>query len=106
MDDEKDRRHEWQQVGAQLSSLGDKLQLHFQRAAKEGRHEEADTLHAALAALSDSIDQAAEAVAKIARDDAVKQDVVDVGRSLVEVLEHSFADVVERVRAPRPPKQA
>lgn len=94
-------KQDWQQVGSQLSSLGMKLQSHFQNAVKEGRQEEADKLKEALGVLSDSIDRTVDAVANIARDDAVKQDVRDVGRSLVDALEHTFTEVVGRIRAPK-----
>lgn len=99
-----DMKENWQQVGEQLSSLGLKLQLHFQQAAKEGREHEAaetDKLREALRVLSDSIDQTADAVANIARDEAVRQDVRAAGRSLAGAIEATFSEVVERVRNPR-----
>ncbi len=96
-----DMRQEWQQLGSQLSGLGLKLQMHFQQTAREGRPEEADKLKEVLATLSESIDRTADALASIARDDAVKQDVRDVGRSLVSAVERSVGEVIERIRAPK-----
>jgi hypothetical protein len=94
-------KQNWQQVAEQLSGLGLKLQLHFQQAAKEGRSEETDKLKEALGTLSASIDQTVDAVANFARDDAVRQDVRDAGRSLVSALETTFGEVVGRIRNPK-----
>jgi hypothetical protein len=93
-------KQNWQQVAEQLNGLGLKLQLHFQQAAREGRPEETDKLREALGTLSASIDQTADAVANFARDEAVRQDVRDAGRSLVQALEATFGEVVSRIRNP------
>jgi hypothetical protein len=83
-----------------------KLQLHFQQATKEDRGEESraeetDKLKEALSTLSSSIDQTVDAVANFARDEAVREDVRDAGRTLVQALESTFSEVVGRIRNPK-----
>lgn len=94
-----DARAKWEQVGDQMSELGLKLKLHFEQAAGAERSEEEDRVREALRTLGDTVEQAFNALGTAARDDAVRTDVKDVGRSVVDALEASFAELGERMRS-------
>lgn len=95
-----DARAKWEQVGDQMSELGLKLKLHFEQAAAGAeRSEEEDRVREALHTLGDTVEQAFNALSTAARDDAVRTDVKDVGRSVVDALEASFAELGERMRS-------
>jgi len=94
-----DARAKWEQVGDQMSELGLKLKLHFEQAGGAERSEEEDRVREALHTLGDTVEQAFNALSTAARDDAVRTDVKDVGRSVVDALEASFAELGERMRS-------
>ena len=94
-----DPRASWEQVGDQLSGLGLKLKLHFEQAADEGRPEDEDKVKEALRSVGDAVDQVFTALRTAARDDAVREDAQDVGRSVVEALEETFAGLGDRFRS-------
>ena len=94
-----DPRASWEQVGEQLSGLGLKLKLHFEQAAKEGRPEDEDKIKQALRTVGDAVEQAFTAVASAARDDAAREDVRGVGRSMMNALDDSFAQLGDRFRS-------
>lgn len=94
-----DIRQSWEQVGEQLSELGLKLQLHLEQAAAEGRPEDEDKIKEALRSVGDAIEQAFNALSGAARDDAVRTDVKDVGRTVIEALDATFSELGERFRS-------
>ena len=73
-----DTKSSWNEVGAQLNELGLKLQLHFEQAAAEGRADE-DKVKDALRSVGDAVEQAFAALGAVAKDDAVREDIKDVG---------------------------
>lgn len=93
-----DTRASWNEVSAQLNELGLKLQLHFEQATAEGRDDEAK-VKAALGAIGDAIEQAFGALGSVARDDAVREDIKDVGGAVRTALDATFAELGERFRS-------
>ncbi|CAN5381430.1 hypothetical protein BH24ACT7_BH24ACT7_13320 [soil metagenome] len=89
----------WEEVGARLSELGLKLKLHFEQAAKEGRPEEEDKVKESLRMVGDAVDRTFTALGGAARDDAVRDDVRDVGRSMLSALDATFSELGDRFRA-------
>lgn len=92
-----DPRASWEQVGDRLSALGLKLKLHFEQAAEEGRPEDEEKVKEALRTIGDAVDQAFSAIGTAARDDAVRQDARETGRSVLEALEATFAELSDRL---------
>jgi hypothetical protein len=94
-----DMRTSWDEVGDRLQELGLKLQLHLEQAAKEGRTEDEDRIREALHAVGDAVEQAFTALGNAAGDDAVRDDLRDVGGSVVGALEATFSELGDRVRS-------
>lgn len=94
-----DPRKSWEQVSEDLSGLGLKLKMHFEQAAKEGRGEDEDKIKEALRKVGDAVDQAFTAMGNASRDDAVREDARDVGRSMRDALDASFSKVGEQFRS-------
>ncbi len=93
-----DTRTRWNDVGAQLNELGLKLQLHFEQAAAEGREDEAKVKDA-LRAIGDAVEAAFGALGAAAKDDAVREDVKEVGGAVRDALDATFAELGERFRS-------
>jgi hypothetical protein len=93
-----DARASWNDVSAQLNELGLKLQLHFEQATAEGREDEAKVKEA-LRAIGDAVEQAFGALGAAARDDAVREDIKDVGGAVRAALDATFAELGERFRS-------
>jgi hypothetical protein len=93
-----DTRASWNDVGTQLNELGLKLQLHFEQAAAEGRDDEAKVKEA-LRAIGDAVEKAFGALGAAARDDAVREDIKDVGGAVSEALDATFAELGDRFRS-------
>jgi len=93
-----DTRASWNDVGAQLNELGLKLQLHLEQAAAEGREDEAK-IKDALRAIGDAVEQAFGALGAAAKDDAVREDVKEVGGAVRDALDATFAELGERFRS-------
>jgi hypothetical protein len=93
-----DAKAKWTEVGNQLNELGLKLKLHLEQAAPEDGREDADKVREALTTLSAAVEQAFGALGTAARDDAVRTDVKDAGRAVVDALDATFAELAERVR--------
>jgi hypothetical protein len=93
-----DAKSAWNDTGEQLTALSAKLGAHYenQRGA-EGREARAQT-EEAIKRLGDAVRDAFDAVGAAARDDAVRQDVKQVGRSLVTALDVTFQEVSKEVR--------
>jgi hypothetical protein len=93
-----DARSAWKETGDQLAALGAKLGRHYeQQSATEGRQAQMET-EEAIKRLGAAVQDAFEAVAAAARDEAVRQDVKQVGRSLVGALDVTFQEVSDQVR--------
>lgn len=105
----------WDEAGKALGGLGLKLKLHYeQQRDSSGETGESGETGAAMAAPEDVQDKEAvetavarlgtalqdafEALGNASRDDAVKQDVTKVGRTISEALSVTFAEVSEDVR--------
>ena len=94
-----DARAKWNELGDQLNELGLKLRLHFEQAGTEDGTEGDNDVREALRAVTAAVEQAFDAVGTAAKDDAVRSDVKDAGRSVVEALEATFAELGERFRS-------
>lgn len=81
----------WREVGDRFSALGLKLKLHFEQTA--GDDADLDSLKNALQAFGDTLGRGFNAVEGAVRDDAVREDVRDVGRTLTSALDASFGSV-------------
>jgi hypothetical protein len=93
-----DLKAKWSEVGNQLNELGLKLKLHLEQAAtEEGEHE--DQVREALHTLTAAVEQAFGAIGAAARDEAVRADVKDAGRAVVDALDATFEEVSTRVRS-------
>jgi hypothetical protein len=88
-----DAKSAWVDTGEQLSSLGSKLGAHYEKQrGTEGAQARAET-EEALKRVGQAVQDAFEAVGAAAKDEAVRQDVKQVGRSLVGALELTFRQV-------------
>jgi cell fate (sporulation/competence/biofilm development) regulator YlbF (YheA/YmcA/DUF963 family) len=94
-----DTHTSWAELTQQLNELGLKLQLHFEQAAANGEHADEAKVKEALRAVGEAVEQAFGALGAAARDDAVRQDVKDVGRSVVDALDATFAELGDRFRS-------
>ena len=92
-------RASWEQVGESLSGLGLKLKMHFEQAAEAGRPEDEDKIREALKSIGDAVDQTFTALGSAARDEAVRDDARDVGRSVLAALDATFAELGDRFRS-------
>jgi hypothetical protein len=92
-------REDWEDVGSKLTGLGLKLKMHFEQAAKEGRPADEDVVKENLHKVGDAVEQAFAALGSASRDDAVRQDVKDAGRSMLEALDATFSELGERFRS-------
>lgn len=90
-----DTKQAWNEVADEFSDLGLKLKLHFEETV-QARPDE--TVKKALEDLRDALDQAFTAVGDVVKDPAVKQDVVDVARSLREALSTTFSEASSDLR--------
>jgi hypothetical protein len=92
-------KESWEQVGDRLSGLGLKLKLHFEQAADEGHTEDEDKVKDALRTVGDAVEQAFTAIGTAARDEAVRVDARETGRSVIEALDATFSELGDRFRA-------
>jgi hypothetical protein len=88
----------WQEVGDRLTSLGLKLQLHLDQAAADGEPADEDGVRQALRDLGEAIEGAFTGLGNATRDEAVREDAKDVGRSLVDAVDATFSALAERLR--------
>ena len=93
-------KNAWEHVGADFNKLGGKLRDHFAEERNASTTEES----ASKASLKESVDRLAEALsnafeamAKASKDDAVRSDVKQVGRSLSNALGITFEEVGEDI---------
>lgn len=92
-----DPKQAWDEVRDNAVGLGMKLKLHFEQARSQ-TGEGADEVRDALEKLRDAIDGAFDAVGRAARDDAVREDVKETGRSLSNALQATFAEASDELK--------
>ena len=96
-----DVRTAWKQAGEQLSGLGLKLRLHYdeQRGTDaDGEQVRAqDEVKEAVRKLGMAVQDAVDALGAAARDQAVKDDVREVGRSLKDALGVTFTEISDEL---------
>jgi hypothetical protein len=93
-----DAKSAWHETGEQLTALGAKLGAHFdeQHGAESGQAR-AETQEA-LKRLGEAVKDGFDAVGAAAKDEAVRQDVKRVGRSLIGALDITFREVSGELR--------
>ena len=92
-------RSAWNETADKLGGLGLKLKLHYEQQQATDRAEAQTEMHGAMQRLGDAVQTAFEALGHAAKDDAVKDDVRQVGQSLTEALRMTFSEVSGEVRA-------
>ena len=96
-----DVRTAWKQAGEQLSGLGLKLRLHYdeQRGTDaDGEQVRAqDEVKEAVRKRGMAVQDAVDALGAAARDQAVKDDVREVGRSLKDALGVTFTEISDEL---------
>jgi len=93
-----DAKSAWNTTGEQLTALGAKLGAHFEnQRGTDGEQARAQT-DEAIKRLGNAIQDAFDAVGAAAKDETVRQDVKQVGRSLVTALDVTFQEISEEVR--------
>lgn len=86
-------RSAWANVGDELEALGLKLKLHVEQEFDED-HE----MESAFGRVAEALDDAADAVANIVRDEAVREDAKNVGRNVVSALAASYRHAAQAIR--------
>src|SRR5687767_7581528 len=93
-----DSRSAWNDAVERLSGLGLKLKLHYeQQRGEEGEQARSD-VEGAVKRLADAVQDVFEAMGAAAKDQAVRADVKEVGQSLTDALNATFAEVSEEMR--------
>ena len=89
----------WGKVGDELSGLGLKLKYHVQEEFSDKADDDDGTeVKVALKRLADAIDDALDAAENAAKDPAVREDVKDAGRSLMDALTTTVNEAVTACR--------
>lgn len=91
----QDVRQAWSKVGDELSGLGLKLKLH---AEQEFSDDDVRESEAALERLGEALDAAAEAIQQAGKDPAVRADLVETGRRLVDALSITMNEATRPIR--------
>jgi len=93
-----DSRSAWNDAVERLSGLGLKLKLHYeQQRGEEGEQARSD-VEGAVKRLGEAVQDVFEAMGAAAKDTAVRADVKEVGQSLTDALNATFAEVSEEMR--------
>jgi hypothetical protein len=105
-----DLRTAWTEAGEQLSGLGLKLKLHYDQQREpdadtpqpqqQGDAQQADAqadVKDAVKRLGEAVQDAVDAMTAAARDQAVKEDVRQVGRSLKGALGVTFSEISDEL---------
>lgn len=93
-----DSRAAWRDTGERLNQLGLKLKLHYEQQRGEEAERARGEVEGAVRRLVDAVQDAFEAIGSAARDQAVREDVKQVGQSLTDSLNATFAEVSGHVR--------
>ena len=92
-------KNRWSDVGEHIEALALKLKLHLQQADRPT--DATDPLQKLKEQVSEAFDAAGNAV----RDEAVKADVRETGRLLLDAISASFAEAAQRLKdRPEAPK--
>lgn len=93
-----DSRAAWRDTGERFNQLGLKLKLHYEEQRGEEAERARGEVEGAVRRLADAVQDAFEAIGAAARDQAVREDVKQVGQSLTDALNATFAEVSGHVR--------
>jgi hypothetical protein len=93
-----DAKSAWTETGDQLTALGAKLGAHYEKQRGTDGEQAREQTDEAIKRLGDAVQDAFEAVGAAARDEEVRQDVKQVGRSLIGALDVTFREVSQEVR--------
>jgi|SRR3954447_16865163 hypothetical protein len=93
-----DAKSAWLAAGEQLSSLGSKLGEHYEKQRGADTAQARAETEEALKRLGQAVQDAFEAVGAAAKDDAVREDVKQVGRSVVGALDLTLRQVSQELR--------
>lgn len=99
-------RRAWEDAGEALSGLGLKLKLHYEQQRDEVVDPpgiefdaaEKESVETAAAKFGAALQDVFDALGEASKDDAVKVDVKNVGRTLSDALSVTFAEVSDDVR--------
>jgi len=93
-----DSRSAWNDAGERLNALGLKLKLHYEQQRGEEGEQARSEVEGAVKRLADAVQDTFEAMGAAAKDEAVREDVKQVGQSLTDALNATFAEVSGQVR--------
>ena len=85
----------WGKVGDELASLGLKLKLHAEQEFSDDDLRESD---AALERLSEAVEAAVDTVSHAIGDVAVREDLVDTGRQLIDAMSVTMREATRQIR--------
>lgn len=91
-------KNAWGKVGDELAGLGLKLKLHAEQEFSDDDLRESD---AALQRLSEAVEAAVETVDHVIGDVAVREDLVETSRRLVEAMSVTMREARLQIRGPR-----
>jgi hypothetical protein len=83
---------QWSELSDRVEALALKLKLHLQQS------QDSEEVEQALGRLRQGVQDAFDAAGNAVRDDAVREDVRDVGRLLADAVSTTFAKVSEDIR--------
>ncbi len=86
--------NQWNEVGSLLNGLGLKLKLHAEQAAGEEKAIVSD----AVRSLSDSLENAFEALRNASKDPAIKEDVRNVAQTLSGAVSSTLSGLGSDIR--------
>jgi hypothetical protein len=99
-----DARSAWSETGEQLTALGSRLGAHFERQREsedvvedDGEKSRPQT-NETIKRVGDAVQDAFEAAGAAARDQAVREDAKQVGRSLLGALDATVREISAEVR--------
>jgi DUF1365 family protein len=87
-----DQSAQWQELSDRVEALALKLKLHVEQAGDDS------TVKDALGSLRAAVDEAFEAAGNAVRDEAVRDDVREVGRLLTDAVGTTFACAGRKVQ--------
>jgi len=91
-------RSTWNETADKLGGLGLKLKLHYEEQQGADRETVRAEVQSAVQRLGDAVQAAFEALGAAAKDDAVKDDVKQVGQALTDALRATFNQASGEIR--------
>jgi ribosome recycling factor len=88
-----DAKTAWTEAGDSLSGLGLKLKLHYEQQRSEETENVRHEVETAVERLTEVVKEAFDAVGAAAKDEAVRDDVKQVGESLGKALSASLEEL-------------